>query len=153
TLADLLAGGPLAGREAARYLADMARGGHHAHECGILHRDLKPSNVLLDRDGQPRITDFGLAKPASRGDSLTRTGAIGRTPRYMSPEQAEGNRGVVGPASDIYSLGTILYGLLTGKPPFQAATPLDTLLLVRTEEPVRPRVLNPKIDPNLEMIC
>jgi serine/threonine-protein kinase len=159
TLADLLADGPLPGREAARYLADIARAIHHAHQCGILHRDLKPSNVLIDRDGQPRITDFGLAKRVASADghtgdgSLTRTGAIVGTPSYMSPEQAAGNRAALGPASDIYSLGTILYGLLTGKPPFQAATPLDTLLLVRTEEPVRPRVLNPKIDPNLEMIC
>jgi serine/threonine-protein kinase len=159
TLAEVLAEGPLAGREAARYLADIARAIHHAHQSGILHRDLKPSNVLIDREGQPRLTDFGLAKRvASAGQragegSLTRTGAIVGTPSYMSPEQAAGDRAAVGPASDIYSLGTILYGLLTGKPPFQAATPLDTLLLLRTEEPVRPRLLNPKIDANLEMVC
>src|SRR5262249_18282342 len=94
-----------------------------------------------------------LAKRVAGGDSLTRTGAIVGTPSYMAPEQAAGNPAAVGPASDIYSLGTILYGLLTGKPPFQAATPLDTLLLVRTEEPVRPRALNPRIAPGLEMIC
>jgi len=137
----------------ARLLAAVSRAIHYAHEHGVLHRDIKPSNILLDDHDQPHVTDFGLAKQVSEGVSLTQTGAILGTPAYMSPEQAAGARGRVGPASDVYSLGVILYHMLTGRPPFQAASPVDTVLLVLEQEPVPPRVLNPKADRDLEMIC
>jgi serine/threonine-protein kinase len=153
TLSQRLAEGPLPPREAARLLGLVARAVHHAHRNGILHRDLKPSNVILDGDGQPLVTDFGLAKRVGRGASLTRTGAIVGTPSYMPPEQAAGSRGTLGPASDVYSLGAMLYELLTGRPPFQAADPVDVLLRVLEQEPVPPRVLNPQLDREMEWIC
>lgn len=152
TLAKLVQGGPLPSRRAAKYIAAIARAVHHAHEQGILHRDLKPSNVLIDGDNQPMVTDFGLAKRVEGGASLTGTGAIVGTPCYMAPEQAD-TMGRITPASDVYSLGAILYELLTGHPPFQAANIVDVLLQVRSEEPVRPRLLNSSIDADLELIC
>jgi serine/threonine-protein kinase len=153
TLARLLADGPLEPLEAARLLAQVARAVQFAHDQGVLHRDLKPSNILIDGEGRPHITDFGLAKRIEAGMSLTRTGAILGTPSYMAPEQAAGNRGEIGPASDVYSLGTILYQMLTGRPPFQAASPVDTVLLVLEQDPLPPRLLNPKADRDLEMIA
>jgi serine/threonine-protein kinase len=155
TLARLVADGPLPPREAARHVAAIARAVQHAHDQGVVHRDLKPSNVLIDRAGEPHVTDFGLARPVEGGESLTRTGAILGTPSYMAPEQAEGKSGATRgtPASDIYSLGAVLYHLLTGKPPFQAASLLDTLLLLREQDLVQPRRLNPKVDRDLEWIC
>jgi serine/threonine-protein kinase len=159
TLGRLMAGGPLRPREAARYLATVSRAVQFAHEHGILHRDLKPSNILLDLHDEPYVTDFGLAKRVVPLDglpdraALTLSGAILGTPAYMAPEQVSGSRGVAGPSSDVYSLGVILYEMLTGRPPFQAATPVDTLLLVLEQDPVRPRLLNPQVDPDLELIC
>jgi len=152
TLADRLQEGPLAPREAARILAGVARAIDAAHRCGVLHRDLKPSNILLDENGEPLVTDFGLAKLLSGSVDLTHSGAILGTPAYVAPEQAAGGRGENGPASDVYSLGSILYHMLTGRPPFQAAEVVDVLLMVLEQDPVPPRVLNPLVDRDLEMI-
>jgi serine/threonine-protein kinase len=152
TLGKRLAVGPMPDREAAELLLPVCRAIQFAHERGILHRDLKPSNILIDEEGRAHVTDFGLAKQVSSDGELTRPGAILGTPSYMAPEQAAGNRGQVGPASDVYSLGTILYQMLTGRPPFQAANPVDTLLLVLEQDPLPPRLLNPKADRDLEMI-
>jgi serine/threonine-protein kinase len=162
TLAKKLADGPLLPRATAALLLPVCRAIAHAHQQGIIHRDLKPSNILIDADGQPLVGDFGLAKRidvdrAAEGpavaEALTRTGAILGTPSYMSPEQAAGSRGKVGPASDIYSLGAILYQCLTGRPPFQAASPVDVVLMVLEQDPVLPGILNPKADADLEMIA
>lgn len=153
TLAQLLAEGPLRPREGIRLLIPICRAVHHAHGRGILHRDLKPSNILIDATGQSLVTDFGLAKQTTSSPGLTQSGAVLGTPAYMAPEQVSGTRGKPSPASDVYSLGVILYEILTGRPPFQAATPVDTLLLVLDQDPVRPRLLNSKVDPDLELIC
>jgi serine/threonine-protein kinase len=159
TLAQRVAGGPLPAREAAQILATVARAVDHAHQNGILHRDLKPSNVLLDRAGEPLVTDFGLAKrvaapgSATGAASLTRSGVMVGTPSYMAPEQITDSRGLPGPTSDVYSLGVILYELLTGRPPFQTASPMDTVMLVLEQDPVPPRLLNARVDRDLEMIC
>jgi serine/threonine-protein kinase len=152
TLANVLARGPLRERDAAALLAAIARAVHYAHERGILHRDLKPSNILLDPQGRPLVTDFGLAKRMG-GEGLTQSGAIVGTPAYMAPEMVTNRRGQPSPASDVYSLGVILYEMLTGRPPFQAATPVDAMLLVLDQEPVRPGLLNPNVDVDLELIC
>src|SRR5262245_3451774 len=142
----------VASQDAARLLFTIARAVHYAHERGILHRDLKPSNILLDTDGRPYISDFGLAKRFEADDSVTGSGAIVGTPLYMAPEQAAGQKQLT-TAADIYSLGAILYWLLTGKPAFQASTPLETLRQVQEREPPRLRSLNPAVDCDLETIC
>jgi len=152
SLAERLALGPLSGRRAAEYLESTARAVHYAHTRGIIHRDLKPANVLLDENDQPKVTDFGLAKQMTSRSDQTRTGAILGTPSYMSPEQAAGSKSI-GPGSDVYSLGAVLYELITGKPPFVGETPLATLNLVAEQEPIPPSVLNPSIDRDLETIC
>jgi len=123
-----------------------------AHDKGIIHRDLKPANVLLAEDGTLKVTDFGLAKRLDVA-GLTATGAVMGTPSYMPPEQAGSKGKTIGPAADIYALGAILYECLTGRPPFRAATPLDTVLQVVSEEPVPPRLLNAKVPRDLETIC
>jgi serine/threonine-protein kinase len=140
-------------RATAQLMVNIARAVHHAHQRGVLHRDLKPSNILLDAAGHAHVTDFGLAKRLEGDGSLTETGAIVGMPCYMSPEQATGRKGPITTATDVYGLGTILYALLTGRPPFQDNTPLDTLAQVQRREPDRPSGINRQVDLDLETIC
>jgi hypothetical protein len=133
-------------------MEQVAAAVHYAHQRGVIHRDLKPSNVLLDRDGRPRVTDFGLAKRTEGDSNDTSTGQVLGTPSFMPPEQAAGRLKDVGPVSDVYALGAVLYNILTGRPPFQAASALDTLLQVLEQEPVPPRHLNPGVPRDLETI-
>jgi tetratricopeptide (TPR) repeat protein len=175
-----LRGGPLPPRAAAELAETLARAVHYAHERGVVHRDLKPANILLQttehtENTEPRqqntslnsslsasvcsvcsvvkITDFGLAKRLDDDSGRTESGAILGTPSYMAPEQARGRADLVGPAADVYALGAILYACLTGRPPFQGATPLDTLEQVRRREPVAPRRLRAHVPADLETIC
>ena len=177
SLKQLLAGIPQPPRAAARLVEQLARAVQHAHEAGIVHRDLKPANVLLAACGLagsdadlpakpqaagaaldgaiPKITDFGLAKLLTEGpaDGPTQSGAAVGTPGYMAPEQATGHQRQVGPAVDVYALGAILYECLTGRPPFQAATTLETLLQVMHEEPVSISRLQPQVPRDLATIA
>jgi predicted Ser/Thr protein kinase len=153
SLAALAREQPPSPTKAAEFVRTIAEAIAYAHQQGILHRDLKPSNVLIDRAGRVRITDFGLARRIEGGPELTGTGQVLGTPAYMPPEQAAGKRGEVGPASDVYALGAILYELLCGRPPFRAETPLETLVQVLESEPIAPRLLNPSLPRDLETIC
>lgn len=153
SLAELLARQPPSARHAAQWMETLARAVHAAHERGIVHRDLKPANVMLTADGVPKIADFGLAKRFDYGSDHTHTGEILGTPSYMAPEQAEGKKDQVGPATDVYALGAILYELLARTPPFQGTSPLDTLRLVVAQEPIAPSRLAPSIPRDLEAIC
>jgi len=139
--------------EAAEVITKVAEAVAYAHRRGVVHRDLKPANVLIDHDGQPRITDFGLAKLTDADDELTQAGTIMGSVFYMPPEQAAGKTSLIGPAADIYALGAILYKLLTGHPPFQAPTVMEILKQVVEQEPVPPRRVNPRIPRDLETIC
>jgi serine/threonine protein kinase len=179
SLAEKLGGTPLPPREAAQFVVPLSRAIQAAHECGIVHRDLKPANILLSKErgtrsaesipsGRssaenlrapssalrvPKITDFGLAKDLQSHDGPTQSGAIMGTPSYMAPEQASGQAHGVGPPADIYALGAILYELITGRPPFRGATPLETVIQVTNDEPVPPTQLQPKCPRDLETIC
>lgn len=152
TLDDKLRGTPLEPNEAASIVETMARAIHVAHNAEVLHRDLKPANVLLTNEGQPKITDFGLAKRLD-DDSQSSSGSILGTPSYMSPEQAQGLTCELDSRSDVYSLGAVFYECLTGRPPFRAATVMDTLLQVIISPPVSPAQLQPTIPRDLETIC
>src|SRR5580658_4668256 len=144
---------PLSSMEAARYVQVLAEAVQYAHAQGILHRDLKPSNVLVDAAGRPRVTDFGLARPLDGDEGSTAAGTVMGTPAYMPPEQAAGQHERLSPASDVYSLGAILYELLTGRPPFRAGSQMETVRMVLEERPAPPRDLNPEIRRELEAIC
>jgi serine/threonine-protein kinase len=148
-----VAGTPQPKRDAARLVETLARAMHYTHQRGILHRDLKPSNILVTADGTPKVTDFGLAKVLDAGSGPTRSETLLGTPSYMAPEQAAGDARKVGAAADVYSLGAILYELLTGRAPFQGATPLGTLEQVQTQEPVPPRRRRRSVSLDLETIC
>jgi len=152
-LAAHLSSTPLAPDAAVRLVEVLARAVHYAHERGIIHRDLKPSNVLLDKDGTPKVCDFGLAKRVDDESGRTQAGQIFGTPSYMAPEQADGRSHDVGPRSDVYALGALLYEALTGRPPFKGTSVLDTLEQVCTREPVAPRDLQPSVPRDLETIC
>ena len=139
-------------RKTAQLVASAARAVHHAHQRGILHRDIKPANILLDEDDQPLLTDLGLAKLSTGESNLTQTGAVLGTPSYMPPEQAKSSESIT-TAADIYSLGAILYELLTGKPPHRGSTAMETMLQVIGDPVVPVREVNSQVDRNLELIC
>ena len=153
TLGEFAARSPLATREAVRIVKAIAEAVHAAHEHGILHRDLKPANVLIDRHGVPQVTDFGLAKQLHAGPALTATEQVLGTPSYMPPEQATGQSSKVGFTSDVYSLGAILYELLSGRPPFRADSTVATIRQVIDTEPISPRRLNSTVSRDIETIC
>jgi serine/threonine protein kinase len=152
SLAEKLRDTPPQPQEAARLIEQLARAVDHAHRAGVIHRDLKPANVLLTHDGTPKITDFGLAKQLD-DSQRTGSGEVLGTPAYMAPEQAEGRTDAIGPAVDIYALGTMLYQLLTGRLPFRGETGLETLRRLLSEDPVPLRRLNPRVPADLETIC
>jgi serine/threonine-protein kinase len=141
------------GKDAARLLVKVARAVHHAHQQGILHRDLKPANILMDAQGEPHVSDFGLAKRVASEGGMTLDGAVLGTPSFMAPEQAAGKTSQLTPAADVYSLGAILYCLLTGHPPFVADSPLDTLVQVIESDAILPHAVNPRVSLELESIC
>src|SRR5271165_4233686 len=152
-LADQIRGVPQPAHQAAARVATLAEAIHAAHQSGIVHRDLKPANILLTRDGTPKVTDFGLARRLEGDNGLTLSGVTVGTPSYMAPEQAQGKNRAIGPATDVYALGAILYELLTGRPPFRAESATATLQQVVADEPVPPVRLNPRVPRDLQTIC
>jgi ABC-type amino acid transport substrate-binding protein len=153
SLAQRLAGQPQPAHWSAQLVQTVAGAVHAAHQHGIIHRDIKPGNILLTKDGLAKITDFGLAKRLDGAAEQTKSGSVLGTPSYMAPEQARSRQASIGPRTDIYALGAILYELITGQPPFRAASPLDTLLEVAERDPIRPRAVNPAVPRDLETIC
>ncbi len=153
SLAARLVETPMAPRDAAALLETLARAVHAAHQAGVVHRDLKPSNILLTAQGVPKVSDFGLAKLMDADGGRTVTGQVMGSPSFMAPEQAEGRSKQVGPAADVYALGSILYQALTGRPPFLGESQIETLKLVVSNEVVPPRRLRPDVPRNLETIC
>src|SRR5213592_2622178 len=152
-LDEILKREPIQPRRAVELIVKLARTVHYAHEHGILHRDIKPGNILLDENGEPHLTDFGLARLLDTQSSVTRTIDVLGTPSYMAPEQAAGETTKLSKATDVYGLGAVLYQLLTGHPPFAGGTTYETIRLLRDTEPRPPRSLNPKIDRDLSTIC
>ena len=144
---------PISIRSAAELIAKLACAVHYAHEHGILHRDIKPGNILVDKMGEPHLTDFGLARLVETESTVTRTKEVMGTPSYMAPEQAAGEHTKVSRATDVYGLGAVLYQLLTGHPPFAGGTTYETIRLLLNTEPRQPRQLNPKIDRDLSTVC
>src|SRR6266571_9357672 len=144
---------PMSIRQAAELIAKVARTVHYAHEHGILHRDIKPGNILVDKKGEPHLTDFGLARLLESESTITRTLEVMGTPSYMAPEQASGETAELTGSTDVYGLGAVLYQLLTGHPPFAGGTTYETIKLVLDTDPRQPRLWNPKIDRDLSTIC
>lgn len=153
SLAEPLKQGPLGAQEAATIMAKVAEAIGYAHSKGVIHRDIKPANILIDPKGDPKITDFGLARIDEGDSNLTRTGLVLGTPSYMPPEQASGRVRDIGPLSDVYSIGATLYSLITGQPAFLGSSPLETLNMVLNQPPKDPRSYVPSIPKDLQTIC
>ena len=149
----VLEGKPMPVRQAAELLVKIARTVEFAHEHGILHRDIKPGNILLDKKGEPHLTDFGLARLVEQESTVTNSLDVLGTPSYMAPEQAAGQTKNLTAAADVYGLGAVFYQMLTGQPPFAGGTTYETIRLVLEREPRNPRLVNPKIDLDLATIC
>jgi serine/threonine protein kinase/tetratricopeptide (TPR) repeat protein len=152
-LDELVCRGPIPVRQAVELIVKVARTVHHAHEHGILHRDIKPGNILLDANGEPHLSDFGLARLVEHGSTVTGTLEVMGTPSYMAPEQAVGNNAALCRGTDVYGLGAVFYELLTGQPPFAGGTTYETIRLLLDSEPREPRLLNRKIDRDLSAVC
>src|SRR5204863_814211 len=144
---------PISIRRAVELVATLARTVHYAHEHGILHRDIKPGNILVDKNGEPHLTDFGLARLIEDQSTITNSFDVLGTPSYMAPEQAAGKAKELTAAADVYSLGAVFYQMLTGQPPFAGGTTYETIRMVLENEPRNPRLWNPKVDVDLATIC